>query len=44
MVEPNALADLILVDGDPLADINLIAGPAKNFHVIMKDGVIHKNT
>nr|WP_269147624.1 amidohydrolase family protein [Nocardia cyriacigeorgica] len=44
VVEPNALADLILVDGDPLADINLIAGPAKNFHVIMKDGVIHKNT
>jgi len=24
LVEPNALADLILVNGDPLADIQLI--------------------
>jgi imidazolonepropionase-like amidohydrolase len=44
MVEAGALADLLLVDGNPLDDINLIADPAKNFKVIMKDGKIHKNT
>jgi imidazolonepropionase-like amidohydrolase len=44
VVEQGALADLLLVDGDPLANINLIADPAKNFKVIMKDGKIYKNT
>jgi imidazolonepropionase-like amidohydrolase len=43
-VEKGALADLVLVDGDPIADIQLIADPAKNFLVIMKDGKIYKNT
>jgi imidazolonepropionase-like amidohydrolase len=42
VVEAGALADLLLVDGDPIADINLIADPAKNFVVIMKDGRIYK--
>jgi imidazolonepropionase-like amidohydrolase len=44
VVEQGALADLLLVDGNPLEDINLIADPAKNFRVIMKDGRIYKNT
>ena len=43
VVEENALADLVLVEGNPLDDINLIADPAKNFKVIMKDGRIYKN-
>ena len=46
VVSPNpegALADLLLVDGDPIVDITLIADPAKNFLVIMKDGKIYKN-
>jgi imidazolonepropionase-like amidohydrolase len=43
-VEQDALADLLLVDGNPLDNINLIADPAKNFLVIMKDGNIYKNT
>jgi imidazolonepropionase-like amidohydrolase len=43
VVEEGALADLLLVDGDPIADINLIADPAKNFLVIMKDGKIYKS-
>jgi len=43
VVEAGALADLLLVDGDPLANIDLIADPAKNFLVIMKDGQIVKN-
>ena len=44
VVEEGALADLLLVDGDPLDDISLIADPASNFRLIMKDGRIHKNT
>jgi imidazolonepropionase-like amidohydrolase len=44
VVEEGALADLLLVDGDPTANIKLIEDPAKNFVVIMKDGKIFKNT
>lgn len=43
-VEQGAFADLLLVDGNPLDNINLIADPGKNFLVIMKDGVVYKNT
>jgi imidazolonepropionase-like amidohydrolase len=43
VVEEGALADLLLVDGNPLEDINLIKDPEKNFVVIMKDGTIQKN-
>jgi imidazolonepropionase-like amidohydrolase len=43
VVEEGALADLLLVDGDPLANIKLIEDPGKNFVVIMKDGKIYKN-
>lgn len=44
VVEQGAFADLILVDGDPLETIDLIADPGRNFLVIMKDGKIYKNT
>jgi imidazolonepropionase-like amidohydrolase len=44
VVEQGALADLLLVDGNPLQNINLIADPANNFKIIMKDGQIYKNT
>jgi imidazolonepropionase-like amidohydrolase len=44
VVEAGALADLLLVDGDPLADLDLIADPAKNFRVIMKNGKVYKNS
>lgn len=43
VVEEGALADLLLVDGDPIANIQLIANPEKNLTVIMKDGIIYKN-
>jgi imidazolonepropionase-like amidohydrolase len=42
VVAQGALADLILVRGDPIADIDLIGDPAVNFTVIMKDGKIVK--
>ena len=44
VVEEGALADLLLVDGDPLQDIKLVEDPDKNFLVIMKDGSIYKDT
>ncbi|HYI30267.1 MAG TPA: amidohydrolase family protein, partial [Bradyrhizobium sp.] len=43
VVEAGALADLLLVDGNPIDNIKLIEDPAKNFVVIMKDGKIYKN-
>ncbi|MER3495149.1 MAG: hydrolase [Mastigocladus sp. ERB_26_2] len=44
VVEEGALADLLLVNGNLLENIQLIENPAKNFVVIMKDGKIYKNT
>ena len=44
VVKEGALGDLLLVDGNPLENIKLIEDPAKNFLVIMKDGVTYKNT
>ena len=44
VVEEGAFADLLLVDGNPLEQIDLIADPGRNFLVIMKDGRMYKNT
>lgn len=44
VVKEGAYADLILVDGNPLENLDLVADPDKNFQVIMKDGNIYKNT
>jgi imidazolonepropionase-like amidohydrolase len=44
VVEEGALADLLLVDGNPIENIKLIEDPIKNFVLIMKDGRIYKNT
>ena len=44
VIEEGALADLLLVDGNPLENIRLVADPAKNFLVIMKDGKMYKNS
>lgn len=40
VVEEDALADLLLIEGDPLADIWRITDPA-NLAVVMKNGRIH---
>lgn len=40
-LEPGKLADLVLVDGDPLADISILSGP-DNVALVMKDGQIQK--
>ena len=43
VIEAGAYADLLLVDGDPLRDINLLAAPDKTLALIMKDGRIFKD-
>jgi imidazolonepropionase-like amidohydrolase len=43
VVAEGALADLLLVEGNPLENIRLIEDPDQNFPVIMKDGRIYKN-
>jgi imidazolonepropionase-like amidohydrolase len=44
VIEEGALADLLVIDGNPMEDIGLVARPDKNFMVIMKDGKIYKDT
>jgi len=44
VVKEGALADMILVDGNPLENLDLVADPDRNFVLIMKDGKIYKNT
>ena len=43
VIEPGAFADLLVVEGNPLDDITLLADPAAKLAVIMKDGAIYKN-
>jgi imidazolonepropionase-like amidohydrolase len=39
-----AWADMLLINGDPTTDLGLLADPAANIAVIIKDGVVVKNT
>jgi imidazolonepropionase-like amidohydrolase len=43
-IEAGGYADMILVDGNPLEDISLLEDYTNNFKVIMKDGMVWKNT
>ncbi|MFL5265947.1 MAG: amidohydrolase family protein [Stellaceae bacterium] len=42
VVAPGARADLIVVDGNPLADLSLLDGQGEHLTHIMKDGVFYK--
>ncbi len=44
VIKEGAYADLLLVDGNPLQDIGVMTKPDENFRLIMKDGVIFRNT
>ena len=44
VVQPGAIADLLVVEGDPLADIALLAQPERAIRLVMKQGSIHRNT
>jgi imidazolonepropionase-like amidohydrolase len=42
VIKPGAFADILLVDGNPLEDINVLACDGANFRLIMKGGVTYK--
>lgn len=44
VVEPGAMADLLIYDKNPLRDVAIAAEPESNLEFIMKDGKIYKNT
>ena len=44
VIEEGALADILLINGDPLKDISILTKPKENLALIMKDGKIYKNT
>lgn len=42
VIAPGAIADILVVDGDPLKDISVLTEPGKNLRLIMKDGQVYK--
>jgi imidazolonepropionase-like amidohydrolase len=43
VVAPGALADLLVVDGDPLADVGVFQDQGARLPVIVQAGRFHKN-
>jgi len=43
-ITAGAWADVLLIDGDPTADLTLLSAPEKNIAVIVKDGTMVKKT
>lgn len=44
VIEKGAHADLLLIDGNPLEDISILRNHEENLDLIMKGGVVYKNT
>lgn len=44
VIQEGAYADLVIVEGNPLDDITILADPESNVKMVMKDGVIYKNS
>ena len=44
VIREGAYADILIVNGNPLDDIEILGDAKKNIPLIMKDGVIYKNT
>ena len=43
VIEPGALADILIVNGNPLEDISLLARPQETLSVIMRGGQLYRN-
>lgn len=41
VIEPGALADLIVVDGNPLEDLSLLSRPEQSLKAVIRDGEFH---
>ena len=44
VIAPGAIADLIVVDGNPLTNLMLLDGQGEHLAAIMANGRLHKNT
>jgi len=44
VIQDGAYADLLLIDGNPIENIEVMTDPEENFKIIMKDGKFYKNT
>lgn len=44
VIAPGAHADILLVDGNPMEDIQVLGQSGRNFPIIMKAGEFHKNS
>ena len=42
VIREGALADILLVDSNPLKDLSVLVGP-QHFSMIMKDGAMHRD-
>lgn len=42
-VAPGAAADLLIVDGNPLDDVGLLADPDRNIRAVIANGAVHRN-
>ena len=43
VIEPGAVADILVLDGNPLEDMSVLERPQETLRVIMKGGQLHKN-
>jgi imidazolonepropionase-like amidohydrolase len=43
VVAPGAFADLLVVDGNPLERLEVLADPARHLRLVMAAGRIHHN-
>jgi len=44
VIQEGAYADMLLVEGNPVKGVSVLADYEKNIKLIMKDGKIFKNT
>jgi len=44
VIEEGALADILLINGNPLKDLKILLHPDEHLDLIMKDGKIYKNS
>jgi imidazolonepropionase-like amidohydrolase len=44
VIREGAYADILIVNGNPLDDIEILGDAKNNITFIMKDGVVYKNT
>ncbi len=42
-IAPDAYADLLIVDGDPLSDLTVVTNPQQHLKLVMKGGIVYKN-